>query len=168
MHFIEIEEHHLSRVLTIYNYYVTNTTVSFHAKELSLDEMRNHVMHGNPRYKTYVIHDQDSMVGYALLTQHKNKQAYDVTAEVSIYIDPDQLGKRLGTEAIAFLETKAKQLGFHTLIATICTENERSIRLFERYGYEKCALFKEVGYKFNRRLDIASYQKIISDKSLNE
>jgi L-amino acid N-acyltransferase YncA len=161
MQFIEIEEKHLPKVHYIYNYYVVNTTICFHTQELTLDEICNNVMNGNTRYKTYVIEDQDLTIGYALLTQHKNKQAYEVTAEITIYIDPDYLGKGIGTHAIRFLETKAKELGFHTLVATICTENERSIRLFERLGYEKCAHFKEIGYKFNRWLDIASYQKTI-------
>lgn len=161
MQLIEVSEQHLAQLQTIYNYYVSHTTVSFHTEELTLDEMRSNVMNGQPRYQTYVIEEQDAIIGYALLTQHKNKQAYDGTAEVTIYIAPDYLGSGIGTKAISSLELQAKVLGFHVLVATICTENERSIRLFERLGYEKCAHFKEVGYKFGRRLDIASYQKII-------
>jgi L-amino acid N-acyltransferase YncA len=161
MQIIEIEEQHLQKVLDIYNYYVTHTTVSFHTVELTLDEMRKNVLHGNPRYKTYIFEDAGMTIGYALLTQHKNKQAYDVTAEVTIYLDPNHLGKKIGAMAIPFLETKAQELGFHVLVATICTENERSIKLFERLGYEKSAHFKEIGNKFGRWLDIASYQKII-------
>ncbi|GKS13508.1 hypothetical protein YDYSY3_45080 [Paenibacillus chitinolyticus] len=49
---------------------------------------------------------------------------------------------------------------YDALVATIRTENERSIRLFERLGYQKCAHFKEIGRKFDRCLDIASYQKL--------
>lgn len=33
--------------------------------------------------------------------------------------------------------------------------------MFERLGYEKSAHFKEIGNKFGRWLDIASYQKIL-------
>lgn len=106
MKIIEIEEQHLQKVLAIYNYYVTHTTVSFHTIELSLDEMRHIVLNGNPRYKTYILEIAGLTIGYALLTQHKNKQAYDVTAEVTIYLDPDHVGKRAGTMAIRFLETK--------------------------------------------------------------
>ncbi|WP_138754112.1 GNAT family N-acetyltransferase [Paenibacillus sinopodophylli] len=74
---------------------------------------------------------------------------------------PDHVGKKVGTAAVQFLEAKARELGFHVLIATICTENERSISLFERLGDEKAAQFKEIGQKFGRWLNIASYQKII-------
>lgn len=45
------------------------------------------------------------------------------------------------------------------MIATICMENTRSKSLFERNGYEQCALFKEIGYKFDRKLDIGSFKR---------
>ncbi len=37
----ELGEEHLSGVLGIYNYYIKNTTVTFHAHELHADEMRD-------------------------------------------------------------------------------------------------------------------------------
>ncbi|WP_127507210.1 GNAT family N-acetyltransferase [Paenibacillus humicus] len=156
-----IEERHLRQALHTYNHYVLNTTISFHTEALSLEEMRANVMGGDPRYRTYIIEEEGAYVGYALLTRHKNKQAYDTTAEITIYLDPNHRGKGTGSRAVASLEEKAAGLGFHMLVATVCTENERSIALFERLGYEKCAHFRQVGRKFGRWLDIASYQKIV-------
>ena len=163
MQMTEMKERHLPKVLAIYNYYVVNTTISFHTEPLSLDEMQQNTWNGHPRFKSYVMEEAGGMIGYALLAQHKNKQAYDVTAEITIYISPDHVGRQLGAEAVGFLEEQARQLGFHALVATICTENERSIRLFERLGYEKSAYFREVGRKFDRWLDVVSYQKIIGE-----
>ncbi|WP_342426701.1 GNAT family N-acetyltransferase [Paenibacillus sp. FSL L8-0158] len=74
---------------------------------------------------------------------------------------PDCLGQGIGKQALSFIEEVAKEQGFHTLIVTICMENTRSKLLFERNGYEQCALFKEIGYEFDRRLDIGSFQKIL-------
>lgn len=159
--FEEVKEEHLPAILDIYNYYVLNTTVSFHTEALTLSEIRANVMSGLSKYKTFTILQNNVIKGYVLITQHKNKQAYDVTAEVTIYLEPSCLGQGLGSKSIHFLEKAARDKGFHVLIATICTENERSIHLFEKYGYIQCAHFKEIGYKFGRRLDIASYQKII-------
>lgn len=174
--FEPIEEQHLPEVLSIYNHYVEHTTVSFHTELLSLEQMRAQIMNVPAHYKSYVIiEEQDArdnsvvsnaesapaIAGYILMTQHKNKQAYDVTAEVTIYLKPGQTGKGLGGKSLTFLEQAGVASGFHVLIATVCTENANSIALFERYGYEKCAHFREVGYKFGRHLDIASYQKII-------
>lgn len=174
--FEPIEEQHLPEVLSIYNHYVEHTTVSFHTELLSLEQIRAQIMNVPAHYKSYVIiEEQDArdnsvvsnaesapaIAGYILMTQHKNKQAYDVTAEVTIYLKPGQTGKGLGGKSLTFLEQAGVASGFHVLIATVCTENANSIALFERYGYEKCAHFREVGYKFGRHLDIASYQKII-------
>ncbi|SDX33096.1 GNAT family N-acetyltransferase [Paenibacillus sp. CF384] len=161
MRFDRMEERYLPQVLEIYNHYVVHTTVSFHTLPLTMDEIRANVLPANPLYCTYVCEEDGVIIGYGLLTQHKNKQAYNTTAEVTIYLAPEHLGKRIGAEMVALLESQAREREFHVLVATVCTENERSIRMFERLGYERAALFKEVGHKFGRWLDIASYQKIL-------
>ncbi|MFL0373793.1 MULTISPECIES: N-acetyltransferase family protein [Paenibacillus] len=161
MTFEEVTEQHLPEIREIYNYYVMNTTISFHTEELDLDQIKSSVMNKDTRYKTYVIFENNQMMGYVLITQYKSKQAYDICGEVTIYLKPDILGKGLGKQALRFIEKIAKEQGFHTLIATICMENTRSKSLFERNGYEQCALFKEIGYKFDRKLDIGSFQKIL-------
>lgn len=159
--FEEVTEQHLPEIRVIYNYYVMNTTISFHTEELDLDQIKSSVMNKDTRYKTYIILENNQMMGYVLITQYKSKQAYDICGEVTIYLKPDILGKGLGKQALSFIEKVAKEQGFHTLIATICMENTRSKSLFERNGYEQCALFKEIGYKFDRKLDIGSFQKIL-------
>jgi len=160
--FTEIREEHLSDVLDIYNYYVLNTTVSFHTEPLSVDEMRQSVMNDDPRFKSYVILSWDNVIqGYVLIARHKSKPAYDSSGEISVYLKPACVGKRIGQHALRFIEKRAAELDFHVLVATVCAENERSRQLFSKNGYEQCAYFKEIGCKFGRRLDIASYQKIL-------
>jgi L-amino acid N-acyltransferase YncA len=159
--FEEINELHLNAVKDIYNYYVSNTTISFHTEELTLDEIKTSVINKNPRFKSYVIKEDNEIKGYVLMTQYKGKQAYDVCGEVTIYLLPDNLGKGIGKQALLFIEGIAREQGFYTLIATICMENVRSKSLFEKHGYDQCALFKGIGFKFDRRLDIGSFQKIL-------
>ncbi|AIQ52265.1 GNAT family N-acetyltransferase [Paenibacillus sp. FSL R7-0331] len=159
--FEEMTEEHLAGVLDIYNYYVLNTTVSFHTEPLTLDEMRQSVLNGDPRFKSYAVMQAGSLAGYVLITRHKNKQAYDTSGEISIYLSPDSGGRGIGGQALMFIEQKAAALRFHALVATVCADNEHSRRLFTRHGYEQSALFRQIGRKFGRWLDIASYQKII-------
>lgn len=160
--FKELKEEDLPDVRDIYNYYVLHTTVTFNTEALTADEMREIVMSGNERYRSYVIVSSGNTVGYVLLARYKKRQAYDKTAEVTIYLRPDAAGKGIGPQALAFIERVAQSNGFHALIAVICTENERSEKLFEKHGYSQCAHFKEIGYKFGRFLDIACYQKIMA------
>lgn len=159
--FVDLGEAHLNDVLDIYNYYVLNTTVSFHTEPQTLPDMRQAVLGGDPRFKSYAIELDGGMQGYVLITRHKNKQAYDTSGEISIYLRPGQGGQGLGGKALRFIEERAVELGFHVLVATVCADNEPSRRLFMKHGYEQSALFKEIGYKFGRWLDIVSYQKIV-------
>lgn len=157
----ELKDGQLKEIMEIYNHYVMNTTATFHAKQLNLEEMKEHVFFDNPKYKTFVIFDNDNLCGFVVLTHHKKREAYDGTAEVSIYLKPNFIGRGLGSFAVRHIEDVAKRSGIHVLIATICGENNKSIKLFENNGYTKCAHYKEVGKKFGQLLDVVAYQKII-------
>ena len=160
--FAEMNESYLSGVLQIYNHYVSNSTATFHTHLLNEAEMREIVFFTNPKYKTFVILEGGNLCGYVLLTQYKKREAYNRSAEVTIYLDPNYTGKGIGSLALKHIEAVAKKAGgIHVLIAIICGENASSIKLFEKNGYSKCAHFKEVGEKFGRILDIVDYQKII-------
>ena len=50
-------------------------------------------------------------------------------------------------------------------MALISGENEASIRLFEKCGFECCANIRQVAEKKKKKLDLRMYQKIISDNS---
>jgi phosphinothricin acetyltransferase len=156
-----MKEDYLDAVHQIYMHYILNTTATFHARQLSREEMRKIVFSDSDKYKTFVVLDADQVCGYALISQHKNREAYDETAEISIYLQTGYAGKGLGSFALKHVEDYARQQQLHVLIATICGENEASIRLFSQNGYEKCAHYREVGQKFGQRLDIVAYQKIL-------
>ena len=160
--FKEIRNEHLPEVLEIYNYYVLNTTATFHAHVLTIEEMRDLVIFDDTKYKSFVIEDDDKICGYVILTQHKKREAYDGTAEVTVYLKPDFKGKGIGSLAVKYIEDFARTKKIHVLIATICGDNFESIKLFERSGFTKCAHYKEVGHKFGRFLDLVAYHKIIS------
>jgi phosphinothricin acetyltransferase len=157
----EFGEEHLQGALEIYNYYIMNTTATFHAHEMSEDEMRELVFLNSDKYKSFAVMDDDAVVGYVILKQYSKREAYDQTAEVTIYLKHDHIGKGIGRMAAQFIELFAKEKGIHALLAIICGENIDSIRLFERSGYFKCAHYKEVGKKFGRILDVVTYEKLI-------
>lgn len=151
----------LPEVLEIYNYYVLHSTATFHANPLTLDEMSGLVFFDNPKFKTFVILCDGIICGYAIAAQFKKREAYDGTAEATVYLKPEYTGKGIGNLAVKFIEEYALTQGFHVLLALICGENAQSIKVFEKNGYEKCAHYNEVGKKFGRWLDVVVYQKII-------
>ena len=164
--FEPMAEKYLPQVLEIYDYYIRNTTVTFHINPLSLEEMRALVFHKNPRHGTFVLLHGDEVVGYVILSAHHPREAYDRTGDIAVYIKKDCRGARLGEAAVRHIEAFAARQGFGALIAVVCGENERSIRLFRRLGYFQCAHYKRVGEKFGRVLDVLSFEKLLEDEAV--
>ncbi len=159
--FEEIRAEHLQDVLEIYSYYVLNTTATFHDCALTADDMKHIVFFDNPKYKTFVINKDQTICGYVILHQYRPRGAYDSSAEVTVYLKPESIGKGIGNLAIQYIEEYARTIGIHVLVSAICGENTKSINLFERNGYFKCAHYKEIGKKFGQFLDVVEYQKIL-------
>lgn len=159
--FQEITENQLPAALEIYNHYIANTITTFHIQPLGLREMHRLVFFKDPRYRTFAILDQKTVCGYVSLHRFRVREAYDGSAEISIYLRKDYVGRGLGNLALHHIEAVARKNKIHVLIATICGENERSINAFRKNGYIKCAHFKEVGKKFGHLLDSTCYQKIL-------
>ncbi|WP_308634643.1 GNAT family N-acetyltransferase [Paenibacillus silvisoli] len=151
----------LEDVRRTYNYFVEHTTVSFDLYPYTAEQMKQLIEPMAEMYRSYVVRMNGQYAGYALLTQHKKRPAFNVTAEVTIYLEPSFTGQGIGREAMTYIESVARELNFHSLIATICTENESSMALFGKMGYEQVACYKEIAYKFDRWLDLASFQKML-------
>ena len=61
------------------------------------------------------------------------------------------------------LLTRLAALGMcHLVIADIALPNAGSIALHEKLGFEKTAQFREVGFKFDRWVDVGYWQKTLS------
>lgn len=159
--FKRVEEAHIPALREIYLYYVNHSTATFHKREISLEEMRDLLIFENPKYESYGIWLENDLCGYVILTKYKEREAFEFSAEVTIYLKNGYEGRGIGSRAIQFIEERAKTKDIHTLLALICGENTGSINLFEKNHYKRCAEYKEVGFKFNRWLDLLCYQKII-------
>ena len=148
-------------LLPVYNYYVRTSTATFHTEEIDETTFRGLLFPGYPRYDSWAVVVEGKAVGYVILARYKPREAYDGTAEVTIYLDPAFSAKGLGSAALTFVEARAREREFHNLLAIICGENTASIRLFEKHGYKQCAHYHEVGRKFGRWLDVVSYEKLL-------
>ncbi len=155
------QEADIDRLLPVYNYYVRTSTATFHTEEIDRATFRALLFPGYPRYDSWTIHADGQLAGYVILARYKPREAYDGSAEVTIYLAPDFPARGLGSAALTFVEAKARERNFHNLLAIICGENTASIKLFEKHGYSKCAHYHEVGRKFDRWLDVVSYEKLL-------
>ena len=159
--FVPITSDNISEVLTIYNWYVLNSTATFHIDAIEADELKKMISIGHPKYQSFAIMDGNKICGFCYLSQFRYKEAYDRTAEVTLYFHHEHTGKGKGKQVLVFLENLAKQHKIVNLIGVITQENTNSVKLFERSGYFKAAHLKKVGVKFDRALDVTWYQKEI-------
>lgn len=159
--FKPIKKTDLAKVTAIYNYYVENSTATFHLEQVTEQEMEATLSLNHPIYKSFAILFGDKIVGFCYIGQFRKKEAYDISAEITLYIKHDFTGKKIGVDVLEFMEKVAKEAGIKNLIGVITSENAGSLKLFERCGYFKCGHLKNIGIKFGRALDVISYQKEI-------
>jgi L-amino acid N-acyltransferase YncA len=159
--FFPVTNNDLAAILAIYNHYILNSTATFHSEKLSRHDLEEFLFVAHPKYPSFLIKDHDEMIGYCFLTRYKKRQAYDRSAELSIYLKPEFTGTGIGLVALNHLEAAAKSSGIHVLVGTICGENHASIRLMEKAGFSRCAHLKHIGEKFGKILDVVIYQKEI-------
>ena len=163
IHFDHITESDLEIVKAIYDYYIENSTATYYTERIPVDELREFIPVGHRKYKSFLVKNGTECCGFCCLAPYKKRQAYDRTAEISLYLKPECTGHGIGKEMLKYLENVAKKSGISVLIGIISGDNESSIKLFERNGYEKCGHFRQVGEKFNRILDVVTYQKILQE-----
>lgn len=159
--FIEASEVDLPFIAEVYNYYVLNSTSTFHTQPETVNYFKSVLPLQHKLYVTYIIKYNNQPCGYCYLGNLKPRQAYNRSSEVTIYLQPTIKGKGVGSKTLDFLESKAKEKGLKNLIGVITAENTGSIKLFEKKGYLKVGHLKNIGEKFGRLLDVLTYQKEI-------
>jgi len=145
----------------IYDYYILNSTATFHTKPISINELKEYIFIDHSVYKSFLIYYKSEIAGFCYFTHFKKRPAYDRTSEVTLYLKPSYHGKGIGTATLDFLEKEADKSVIKNFIAVITETNSYSIKLFEKSGYIKCAHYKKVGEKFGQILDVVAYQKFI-------
>ena len=152
----------MAEIRDIYNYYVKTTTVSFEEEPVSEDEMISRMEAKTAAGFPWLVYEEDgSVLGYAYAGRWKERSAYRYCAETTVYVKNGLQGKGIGSALYAKLLKELRANGLHTVMAVITLPNEASRALHERFGFQKSACFKEVGYKFDRWLDVGYWELLL-------
>ena len=163
VHLTAITEADLPFVKRIYDYYTLHTTVVYFLEPVPLGEIRRIVPVGDRHYRSFLIGGAaGERYGFCYFSRFKEKPAFRISVEVTIYLAPDCCGKGIGRQALSLLEPYIREGGFSNAVALISAENEASIRLFEKCGYVCCAEIRDVAEKFGKKLTLKIYQKLFS------
>ena len=148
------------QIAEIYNFYVQNTHHTFETEPVSFEEMQNCIGEIFENYPYFVTEENDEILAFAYAAKYKPRSAYKHSVEVSVYVKNGIEGKGFGTKLYEKLFQELKQPDVHAIIAGIALPNEASIKLHERFGFEKVAHFREVGFKFDKWIDVGYWELI--------
>ncbi|MEL7499981.1 MAG: N-acetyltransferase family protein [Planctomycetota bacterium] len=149
-----------ARITEIYNYYIRETVITFEIEEVNSQDFAERIQGTVGRGHPYLVIEQDDrVVGYAYADRWRHRVAYQHTVEAGIYLDHQAIGNGLGYQLYAGLIERLRAAGrYHVVIGGLTVPNEASERLHARLGFENVALFKQVGRKFDRWLDVRMMQ----------
>ena len=155
-------EEDLPQILDIYNDAILNTTAVFQY-DVHTIEMRREWFAQKQKdvFPVFVAVEDNDVIGFSTFGPFRNWQGYKYSVEHSIYVKDGRRDKGVGKLLMQPLIDNAKALRYHTIIAGIDAENERSIEFHKKFGFVQVAYFKEVGWKFERWLDLVFMQLIV-------
>src|SRR5882672_5968943 len=142
----------LPSVLEIYNEAVLNTTATYDDEPRTLEHrvawFEDHEKHNYPVFVAEA--EAGRIAGWSSLNRYHDRRGYRFTTENSVYVAADRRGRGVGRLLMPPLIQAARDRGLHAILAGIDAENEASLRLHTKFGFEKVAHFRQVGFKFGR------------------
>jgi phosphinothricin acetyltransferase len=152
----------LPTINDIYNYYVHRSTCTYQLEPETLEARRAWFRNHPPdKYPVTVAEVEGQIAGWGALSKFRDRAAYDGSVEASVYIREGLHRRGLGRSLLSDLIARARAAGFHTLIGGTSADQTASLALQESLGFTRVAHFKEVGYKFGRRLDVVFMQLML-------
>ncbi|MGU3436505.1 GNAT family N-acetyltransferase [Actinomycetes bacterium M1A6_2h] len=150
----------LPEILAIHNAAIAETTAIWDEEQVDLSERQQWFDTRRDAGHPILTAEIDGRVaGYASYGQWRPKTGYRRTVENSVYVASAFQRRGVATELMAALIEKAADLGMHVMVAGIESSNLTSIRLHEKFGFRTVGELPEVGYKFDRWLDLTLMQR---------
>jgi phosphinothricin acetyltransferase len=157
-----LEDRDIPDIREIYNYYVTNSVVTFDEKKWSVARWREKVDHLRKLGLPFIVAQSPTgqILGYAYVSPWSGKSSYRYTVENSIYLGQAATGKGLGRALLEALIVACEAKGIREMVAVISDKGaEASVALHEKLGFVEVGRMGRVGFKFGRWLGVIYLQK---------
>lgn len=159
-----VEDGDIPDIREIYNYYVTNSVVTFDEDIWSVAQWRTKrdglAKQGLPFL--VAVSPSGQILGYALVQPMSSKSAYRFSVENSIYLGQAATGKGLGRALLEALIEACEAAGIRQMVAVISDKGaEGSVALHEKLGFVEVGRMGRVGFKFGRWLGTIYMQKAL-------
>lgn len=145
----------------ILNHYVIHSTATFITEPQTLEERYEWFDERGERHPVVVAAIDDGVVGWAALSTFRVRAAYARTAELGVYVHHDHHRRGIGRALVDELIARGRAAGLHVIVGGCCSESTGSIGLLEASGFSRVAHFHQVGYKFDRWLDVLFFERVL-------
>ena len=113
-------------------------------------------------YPYFIAEIDGEVVGYSYASAYRARIGYRFVVEDSVYVLHQMKGRGIGKKLLMTLIDECVKRGYRQMIAVIGdSANQGSIKLHQACGFEHVALFKGIGYKFDRWLDSVQMQRAL-------
>ena len=144
----------LGAINDIYNRYVRHCSCTYQEKPETPKERRQWFRHHGERHPVIVAEVNGRVIGWGSLSTYHARSAYRYTVENSVYVHHRHHRRGIGSLLLQDLITRARGLGYRAIIAGIDAEQTGSVALHAKFGFKEVGRLKQVGFKFNRWLDV--------------
>jgi phosphinothricin acetyltransferase len=151
----------LEGITEIYNEAIKKTVATFDTETKKIKEQKEWFESHGQRYPIIVAEEDNRIIGWSALSKYSTRCAYSGTVELSLYVKEEYQRKGIGKSLMKRIIEEGKKSSLHIILARITDGNKTSIHLHEILGFEHVGILKEVGYKFDKYLDVYLMQKIL-------
>jgi len=152
----------LADINAIYNYYVAHSTCVWTTQPCSESEREAWFAKHGQSMPVLVAEQKERVLGWGALGSFRAAYTAAGTLEDSIYVHHDFHRQGVGSRLLQALIDSARHLGLRSILANISADQTPSIRLHEKFGFQKVAHLREVGQKFNQRFDGVYFQLLLA------
>ena len=150
-------------IADIYNYYVTDTIVTFEEEPVSDDEIARRIHYVQSAGLPWLVAEENGeILGYAYATPWKERIGYRFSVETTVYLSKDCTGRGIGSQLYAELFRLLEQAGVRCVVGGVALPNDASVALHEKFGMSKVAEFERIGVKFDQWINVGYWQRFFT------
>lgn len=152
-------------VAAIYGHHVLSGFGSFEESPPASEEMFRRAQTVRALGLPYLVAEEnEAVIGFAYASPFRPRPAYRYTAEDSVYVAPEAMGRGVGRILLQAIIDRCQAMGLRQMMAIIGdSDNQASIGLHRALGFEILGVGKSVGFKRGRWLDIVWMQRALLD-----
>ncbi len=145
----------LDAIVAIYNQTIPSRMATADLDPIHPEQRASWLQEHTPDHRpVWVAESGGEVVGWLSVSPFREREAYDGTAEVSVYVDERRRGEGIGWLLLSRAVELAPTLQLSRLIGLIFAHNDASLRLFARTGFERWGLLPGVCRLDDRDADV--------------